>query len=240
MQKKYLAEPKNMARYSKEITRERIVQAAFDTFNSLDFHEAKVRDIAKKSGISPASIYKHFRGKEGLAQAICTEKVKLIIAGIEEHLTGVRGALNKLRKMTWFYLSFYERNPGVAWVLRISTSPKTWCDSPASRATIVDTGAIFKSIIREGQDTGEIRQDINIRVASSMYFGGLHHLVAMWLILNQQYSLTAFADDFVDMISAMVRKPEEQEVPFQCPFLVKQKDAASPKKNQQQSSHSNP
>lgn len=208
-----------MANYAKETTRERIIKAAFDAFDQLDYHETTVRDIAKKSGISPAAMYKHFRSKDELAQAICTEKVRQMVTELEEQFIGMRGALNKLRKMTWYYLRFYELNPGVGWVLRVSTSIKAWLESPEAMAPVRDSAQLFWNIIQEGQDAGEIRRDINLRAAIYIYFGGLNYMVELWLLRNRSYSITAYADDFTDIICTVIRTTDKTATVPTCPYV---------------------
>jgi len=215
-----------MAEYVKEPTRDRIIRAALDVFDSVDFHKATVRDIAKKSALSPASIYKYFDSKEELVKVICDEKVKQMTIDLREHLVGIQGTLDKLRKMTWHYLRFHDQNPTVAWAVHVSTSVKTWHDSLESRENIQHTGWLFRTILQEGQIAGEVRQDIDIRAASYMYFDGLRLMVQTWLVRSQLYSATALADDFAEMIYAAVRTHEEEAVPFKCPYLESLKDSA--------------
>jgi AcrR family transcriptional regulator len=215
-----------VAKCIKEPARERIIAAAFDVFDSVNFHKATVRDIAKKSALSPASIYKHFGSKERLVNAICDEKVKQMTVDLREHLSGIQGTLNKLRKMTWHYLRFQEQNPTVAWAVHVSTSVKTWHDSLKSRQNIQHTGRLFRDILQEGQDAGEVRRDIDIRAATYMYFGGLRFMVQLWLVRNQTYSVTTLADDFAEMIYAAIRTHEEETVQFKCPYLESLKDSA--------------
>lgn len=212
-------------------TRERIVHASFDVFDNLDFHEATIREIAKRSEIAPASIYKHFASKDDLAMAISNEKMKQITSELNEHLIGVRGTMNKLRKMTWYYLCFYENNPRVSWVVIMSTSVKRWHESSDGWKNVRQTGQTFMDILREGQKLGDVRQDINTFVMSNIYFGGLARLVQIWLIHNQSYSLTALADDFAETIFAAVRTPTQQAVPANCPYFEAFKGSAPSREN---------
>lgn len=208
-----------MIKESNETTRERIVHASLDAFDNIDFHEATVREIAKKARTSPASIYKYFGSKDDLAMAIANEKTRQMLIELNEHLIGINGTLNKLRKMTWYYLRFYENNPRIAWVVNISTSIKRWHKSHEAWETVRQTGQFFVDILREGQQLGTVRRDINTFVMSNMYFGGLARLVQIWLVRNQSYSITALADDFTEAIFAAVRTHKERTLPFDCPYL---------------------
>jgi TetR/AcrR family fatty acid metabolism transcriptional regulator len=208
-----------MPKYIKQATRERIIQAALDAFDKLDFHQATVRDIAKKSGIAIGSMYQHFNSKEELAEAISIEKVRQILIGLEEHFLGVRGTLNRLRKMTWYYLNFYEHNPGVAWILHISTSMKSWRDSTEGWKKIQETGQLLMNILKEGQENGDVRRDINLRLAIRIYFGSMNYIVETWLVQDRSYPLTSWSDDLTDYFYGFVRTNTAQDPPFKCQYV---------------------
>jgi len=227
-----------MDKRNKGLTRERIIEAALDAFNNLDFREATMRDIAKRSKISLGSIYKYFHSKDELAKTIATEKIRHILTGLEEHFIGMRGTLNKLRKMTWYYLSFYENNPGVAWILFISGSTKSWHESPEVWITIRQTGQQLSRILKQGQEDGELRQDIDFRLAERMYFGTLHNLVELWLVHNRSYSITAWADSYTDMFFDAIRAYDQQGALFTCPYAEVHKRLNTTNQNQE-SQHKN-
>lgn len=222
-----------MAKYIKETVRKRIIHEALNVFDNMDFHEATVRDIAQRASISPASLYKHFGSKEALVDTICVEKVKQMSIELRDPLGEVQGTLNKLRKMTWYYFCFYEQNPRVAWVLHISKSLKNWHASPNAWGTVYDTGCLLRNILQEGQNLGQIRQDLNIRLAVSTYFGGLNQIVQIWLVRGQPYSIISLVDDFTEVFFKGVQACEEQAVPFTCPYLEALKDSASSREKAQ-------
>ncbi|MBN1691079.1 MAG: TetR/AcrR family transcriptional regulator [Dehalococcoidia bacterium] len=205
------------------ITRERIIEAAFSVFNNVDFTTATIRDIARASGISPASIYKHFKSKEDMLDAITVEKIRQMDIDLRHHLVGIKGVLNKLRKMTWFYLDLYDRDNSIAWTLYITTSPTIWKKSRRAWETAVLTGRLFKDIIREGQRSGEISRTLNIRVLEMMYFGALRHICIFSLVGTTSESVTHMsdmADDLTEMTYRAIRSLDKQEA-FICPYSTR-------------------
>jgi len=49
-----------------EETRSRIEEAAFNLFTTQGYHGSSMRQIAAEAGLTPASIYNHFNGKEDI------------------------------------------------------------------------------------------------------------------------------------------------------------------------------
>lgn len=58
----------------KRITRKLIIDAAFTCFNEFGYAKTTFDDIAKKAGISRASVYNYFKSKEDFFYAIVEEK----------------------------------------------------------------------------------------------------------------------------------------------------------------------
>jgi AcrR family transcriptional regulator len=203
------------------ITRERIIEAAFSVFNNVDFTTATIRDIARSSGISPASIYKHFKSKEDMLDAITVEKIRQMDAELRNHLIGIKGAINKISKMTWFYLDFYDHNKPIAWTLYITTSPTIWKKSRRAWETAVLTGTLFREIINEGQKSGDISRDLNIRVVEMMYFGALRHICIFSLLGTRPESvvrMSDMADDLTELIYRAMKSADKNQEAFICPY----------------------
>jgi len=188
----------------KDATRRRITEAALDVFSTGDFHEATLRKIAKQAGIAPSTIYKHFESKEELLNNIITVIVRKLIEDLQDNLLGSRGTLGKLRKMTWFYLHYFERNPKVAWLLYVTISYMTWYEFPDAYQLARDTGGFLHSILREGQETGEVSKSIDIRLVMRIYFGCLRLLVSDWLVRNRSHSLIGYADDLTEAVYTII------------------------------------
>jgi len=101
-----------------------------------------------------ATIYQYFKGKEDLLLAIPVAVTKELIPQIEDQMLGIKGAFNKLRKFTWWYLNFFEKNPEYASVvlLELKTS-RTYIFTEAYQAART-LYQIVLDIIKEGQEEG--------------------------------------------------------------------------------------
>ena len=72
-------------------TRERVLEAAFDTFTGYGYRRASVEDIARTAGLSRTAVYNHFESKETLF----VELVTRLHASAEE---SARAAVEDLRQ----------------------------------------------------------------------------------------------------------------------------------------------
>jgi len=67
--------PKVTSIYKAEI-KEKIIQAAIESFAQTGFDRTKMEDIAKRLGLSKGTIYLYFKSKEDLFLAICEHNIQ--------------------------------------------------------------------------------------------------------------------------------------------------------------------
>lgn len=199
--------------------RDRILQTAIAIFSCEDFHDATMREISEKSGISLANIYNYFASKEKILYTIINEKLTQIISDLQHHLVGIKGTENKLRKFTWYYLNFCEKNMDFSRVSHINANIKFWSESRDSWEKALDIARLFNRIIIDGQIIGDVREGIDLELAGNLYFGGIRGTIILWFDNNQKYRLTDKADRLSDMIWQIVKQPESSVVKFYCPLL---------------------
>ena len=96
----------------------RLQTAVLEVFSNADFHRASVRTLAKTAGVSFSTIYKNYRSKEELLFAFVGPmdgRVNRTHRGSSARLEDLK---EKLRKVFWLQLDYYERNP--AWAASFS------------------------------------------------------------------------------------------------------------------------
>jgi TetR/AcrR family fatty acid metabolism transcriptional regulator len=71
---------------------------------------------------------------------------------------------------------------------------------------------IILDIIKEGQDEGVIKSDLDIYLARSVIIGGLEHNIIRWLLKDKKYSLLSHADDLVDLFIQMLKSTESDVI----------------------------
>jgi len=140
--------------------------------------------------------------------AIPVEITKELIPLINDHMMGIKGALNKLRKFIWWWLNYVEKNPGYGSIvlLELKTS-KTYVFNEAYQAAR-NFYKIVLDIIKEGQEEGSIKKEINIFLARSICVGAIEHIIIRWLLKDRKYSLTQYADELADLLINSLKKNE--------------------------------
>ncbi len=174
--------------------------SAIKVIGERGFQNATIAEIAKNAQMGDATIYEYFKSKEDLLLAIPLEMNKELIPQIEDHMMGIKGAFNKLRKFIWWYLNFFEKNPeyGSIVLLELKTS-RTYISTEAYQAARTFYQVVL-DIIKEGQEEGAIDKEIDVYVARSICIGAIEHIVIRWLLKDRKYSVTQYADQLIDLL----------------------------------------
>jgi TetR/AcrR family fatty acid metabolism transcriptional regulator len=194
--------------------RDAIMEAALNVFAQKGFREATISEIARQAKVAEATIYEYFENKETLLFSIPEKKQKEALDLLEFQLAGIKGALNKIRKLVWFYFWFFQNNkPWTSIVLMILRQNNKFLDAPAYQLIRKWAQEILK-IFKEGQDEGSIRQNVNILVARNLLLGTIEHLTTRWILMGKPNHLTEYANDTAELIINAVKTPSIQDIYF--------------------------
>jgi TetR/AcrR family transcriptional regulator, fatty acid metabolism regulator protein len=190
--------------------KKKIMTSATKIIGEKGFQNATIAEIAKEAGIGDATIYEYFKNKEDLLLAIPVETTKDLIAELNEHMMGIKGAFNKLRKFIWWWLNYVEKNPGygVVVLLELKTS-KTYVSTEAYQAAR-NFYQIILDIIKEGQEEETIKKEMNSYLARSLCVGAMEHIIIRWLLKDRKYSLLQYADELADLLVDSLKKPDSE------------------------------
>ena len=174
---------------SKENTRVRIINSAKKLFAEQGYQKTTIVDISKQAGLSEAALYEYFQGKEDLLLTIPDLWVSELLEDLDEQLFGVRGAENKLRKYLWWYLRRIEQSPLDAKIVYLFLKTNANFLNTEVYANVKKLYSYLIDIFEEGLKTGEMKSDLDSRIARDIFVGTLDHIITRWLLKDMSYSL---------------------------------------------------
>jgi TetR/AcrR family fatty acid metabolism transcriptional regulator len=194
-----------MVKTPKESTKHRIIEAAKKLFADQGYQKATVVDISKQAGLSEAALYEYFQGKEDLLLTIPDLWVSDLISDLERQLFGIKGAVNKLRKYLWWYFRRVEEAPLDAKIVYLFLKTNANFMSTDVYSNVKLLYSCLLDIFEEGIKSGEMRSDLNPRIARNVFIGTMEHIITLWLLRDQAYSLFDNLDEtFEVMVRAFV------------------------------------
>ncbi len=157
-----------------------------------------------------ASIFQYFKTKENLIVTVPERHLKETLAGITEHLQGMKGAEPKLRKLIWHQLRDLSVNKNYTSILLrdLRTLPAFY-QSPAYEM-IRRYSSFGADAIREGIRDGDVDPEIEPVLVLEMIFGAIDSVVLRWLFFDDAYDPTDVADQLFSLIKAAIWKRDEK------------------------------
>jgi len=170
-----------------------ILKVATEVFAERGFKETTISQIAQKAKIAEGSIYHYFENKEDLLFSIPEERMENFLSGLHESLEGVEGALNKIRKLIWYHLNFYEKNRDYVLILLQNIRLKPSFTSTRAYRLIRDFSRLVVQIIEKGKKEGVIRKDVDSKLLRDAILGSIEHVTIRGSILGRLKRLSPAA-----------------------------------------------
>ncbi len=175
---------------SKENTRERIINSAKKLFAEQGYQKTTVVDISRQAGLSEAALYDHFQGKEDLLLMIPDLWVSELLKDLDDQLFGIKGAVNKLRKYLWWYMRRVEQSPLDAKIVYLYLKTNANFLNTEVYSNVKTLYLYLVEIFEEGRKTGEMKTDLNPRLARDIFVGTMDHIITRWLLKDRSYGLS--------------------------------------------------
>lgn len=176
----------------------RLEQAVLDIFSNADFHKANIRDVAKRAGVSFSTIYKYYGSKERLVFAFVDGWLGKLTDRIVDHLQGIEDLKEKLRKVLWLQLDYYERHPHLGRILFMTLPMATWmADETFQQKKMIH---LYLDVLKKGQDQGVLNPNVRAGVLLDFMLGLVQRAFFMWIQRGCKESLSAQANVLFEMV----------------------------------------
>lgn len=180
--------------------RTKIVEALKKLLEQKEFSAITTAEIAGTAGVAEALIYKHFNDKRDLLHQVLAEYLEYFITRAEMDVKGIKGAINKLRRLIWSHINMYAANRVFARILLLEVrNYGEYFNSDAYQLVRRYTDFLV-SLLEEGRAEGSIRDDIPIPVIRQFILGGIEHICLPGVIFNIDINPDEPADQLCDLI----------------------------------------
>ncbi len=188
----------------------RLYPAVLELFADNDFHNVNIREIYRKSGISPSTIYRYFTSKEDLLFSILDEKISEIGVLVQEHIKGIGNTKEILRKIFWVTMDYYDRNPGVAVTAFITVPMRTWMKEQSYRRD--DALAIIEEVVKRAHERGDIDPSIRTSQILDLYYMYCYRQIHLWYYNGMTTRLIDQIPAFFDILWKTLSPPQHNQL----------------------------
>jgi len=160
-------------RHNTSIRREQIAEAALALVAEQGISALTARNVANAVGLTAPALYRHFPGgKADILDSILDLLDSVKSEGIRRALAEPGTTLTKLRRCFDLHISVIERYRALP---NLVLSDQVWRDDVRFRTRLLESHnqqqEKISGIIRQGQENGEIRGDIDAREIFIQFLG---------------------------------------------------------------------
>ncbi len=184
----------------------KIVQALKTLLEEKEFSAVTTAEIAKTAGVTEALIYKYFKDKRDLLHQVLSEYLEQYRAQMGQDLKGVKGTLNKLRKLIWSHIKVYATNRVFARILLIEVRnyPDYYKSETYSR--VKEYSNIVLQIIEEGIRDREIRGDVPAKLIRHSILGSIEQVCLSWITFGKDINPDELTEQICEIIFQGIKK----------------------------------
>ncbi|MEZ4256599.1 MAG: TetR/AcrR family transcriptional regulator [Polyangiales bacterium] len=166
--------------------RERILQAAITVFAQKGFYATKVTEIAKAAGVADGTIYLYFKNKDDVLVSIFRERIGELVRLLRLEVAKTNDVSSRIRRIVELQLGLLEGRRDLAEVITVNLRQSSLLLKQYAAPLFTEYLTVIAEVLAEGQTRGEIRRDINPRIAARALWGGLDGIALTWALDNPE------------------------------------------------------
>ncbi|MEA3162989.1 MAG: hypothetical protein QOE88_807 [Verrucomicrobiota bacterium] len=185
---------------SVDLTRERLLDAAAQTFSTDGLRGATTREIARKAGVNEVTLFRHFKSKEQLLRAVLLRGLAAEVAIMDQHSSWKENLRESMEKYAYHYYSHIERKKGIAraFLAEAQVLPKSMQTMIADVIRPVRERLIL--ILTDAQKAGKVRSDLNVESALDAFKNSLYAgMLRQGAYLPRNYTTETYISTVVDI-----------------------------------------
>lgn len=186
-----------------------IIDAAVEVIAENGYHASQVSKIAKKANVADGTIYLYFKNKEDILISVFKEKMGQFIDKIVKSIENERTSMEKLLKLIEMHYSQLHAFPVLAKVTQLELRQSKKELRYEINKVLKGYMDVIDSIIEQGIEEKQFRDDIHPSLIRQMIFGTLDETVTTWVMKSHRYNLVDQAEDIHKLIINGIRRNKE-------------------------------
>jgi TetR/AcrR family transcriptional regulator, fatty acid metabolism regulator protein len=161
--------------------RRQILDAAIRVFAHQGFHACRVSDIAREAGVAYGLVYHYFDSKDQVLNELFAERWSLLLAAIREVDARPIAPREKLDAVAGFIIDSYRHDPDLMKVIIVEVTRAANSFGRTHLPEIRQAYQLIAKIVRDAQEQGAFRADVDPEFASMWFYGAIEQLLSGWV-----------------------------------------------------------
>ncbi|MCC6362491.1 MAG: TetR/AcrR family transcriptional regulator [Bryobacterales bacterium] len=188
-----------------EIRQDQFAQAALGLVAAHGLKGLSVARVAHRVGLVPSAVYRHFRSKDQLLDAVL-DLIRKRLAQNVQKVSEIKDSLECLRRLLMLHAQLIRENQGVP---RIIFSEELYSGNPRRKTAVYEIiqGYLKRvaEIIKRGQNDGQIRRDLDASTLSIMFLGLVQPAAILWQLSDGGIDVTKHAERAWHIFAGSIR-----------------------------------
>ena len=182
--------PMSTEKLDTEIRKEQIAQATLEVIAAKGLAKVSVAAVAKRVGVVPSALYRHFKGKDEVLDAA----MEMILGRLLENVDAVRAEqdtpLDHLKRLLDRHIRMVRENRGIPQIL---LSQDFYAQRPDRRKRVHEGMRAYLArvadLVREALEAGQVDPDLDADTASVIFLGLIQPPAILWHMSNGKFDV---------------------------------------------------
>jgi AcrR family transcriptional regulator len=201
------------AKLDTQIRREQIAETALGLVAAEGVRKLSIAAVARRVGLVPSGIYRHFASKDEILDAVLDLVEQRLGEIVESACQEGRDPIDRLRGVLRRHVRFIREGRAIP---RMIFSDDFHSGHPERKGRVRDllTGYLNRvaQLVREGQQSGAVRGDIDPNTTALMFFGMIVPAGILWHLTDGGIDVTQHAERAWNLFRAAIAPLESASV----------------------------
>ena len=185
----------------REALRHTVVDTAMRLFRTKGYDGTSVQDVARRARISEATFFNHFPSKQALLDRLTLDAIQGYTALLRQKLVEKdRPIAERIRETVAVVGQVFARDRELMAIVA-TRSNLFYATTDPARAHHLEAYELLRELVRQGQQRGELRRDIDSRQLAEILTAAYMLTIANWLLGGggEEYDLASRLSKAVDV-----------------------------------------
>ena len=194
------------------VRQEQIANAALAIIARQGLRRTSIASVARRVGLVPSAIYRHYRGKNEMLDAVLELVRDRLLDNVRSVTTETPDALERLRRLLELHAALLAKQPGI---LRVVFSEEVYAGSAARRAKVFRTVKAYlkgvEDIIRQGQAANTVKRDLDPPTTALMFLGLIQPAAILSQMSDGEVDVVRHAEQAWPLFAGAIRASADDD-----------------------------
>ncbi|MDF2539479.1 MAG: transcriptional regulator TetR family [Herbinix sp.] len=181
--------------------KDRLIITTIDIIDQLGIQNLSTREIARREGISEATLFRHFKSKNDLLSAVLDYFSHFDEELFQSAKLKQLKPIDSIIYMITFYSEYCENYPGMTSIMQLNDVLRWESNLTDKVKSILEyRDNLVKQLIEEAQTSGDINSDLDSGNIAHIINGAFRELCLKWRVNDRNFSLKIKTQEIIAII----------------------------------------